>query len=68
MSWGTEMTPEVQKMMGNGGDHVLCTTVYTTGDLVLMGGTKFYPVYAESSWWNTLMRTGFRVSSILEQQ
>ena len=28
MSWETEKTPEVQKMMGNGGDHVLCTTVY----------------------------------------
>ena len=28
MSWGTEKTPEVQKMMENGGDHVLCTTVY----------------------------------------
>ena len=27
----------------------------TTGDLVFMGGTKFYPVYAESSRWNTLM-------------
>ena len=27
----------------------------TTGDLVFMGVTKFYPVYAESSWWNTLM-------------
>ena len=27
MSWGTEKTPEVQKMMGNRGDHVLCTTV-----------------------------------------
>ena len=26
-----------------------------TGDLVFMGRTKFYPVYAESSWWNTLM-------------
>ena len=25
---GTEKTPEVQKMTGNGGDHVLCTTVY----------------------------------------
>ena len=28
MSWGTEKTPEVQKMTENGGDHVLCTTVY----------------------------------------
>ena len=28
MSWGTKKTPEVQKMTGNGGDHVLCTTVY----------------------------------------
>ena len=27
----------------------------TTGDLVFMGGTKFYPLYAESSRWNTLM-------------
>ena len=27
----------------------------TTGDLVFMGGTKFCPVYAESSWWNTLI-------------
>ena len=28
MSWGTEKTPGVQKMTENGGDHVLCTTVY----------------------------------------
>ena len=28
MSWGTEKTQEVLKMTGNGGDHVLCTTVY----------------------------------------
>ena len=27
----------------------------TTGDLVFMGGKKFYPVHAESSWWNTLL-------------
>ena len=27
----------------------------TTGDLVFMGGKEFYPVYAESSRWNTLM-------------
>ena len=30
MSWGTEKTPGVQKMTGNGGDHVLCTTVYNS--------------------------------------
>ena len=29
----------------------------TTGDLVFMGGTKFYPVCAESSWWNILINT-----------
>ena len=46
MSLGAKKTPGVLKMTGNGGDHVLCTTVYTTGDLVLMGGTKFYPVDA----------------------
>ena len=27
----------------------------TTGDLIFMGGKKFYPVYAESSPWNTLL-------------
>ena len=27
----------------------------TTGDLVFMGGKEFYPVYAESSRWNTLL-------------
>ena len=27
----------------------------TTGDLVFMGGNKFYPVYAESSRWNNLL-------------
>ena len=26
-----------------------------SGDLVFMGGTKFYPAYAESLRWNTLM-------------
>ena len=29
----------------------------TTVDLVFMGGTKFYPIYAESSQWNTLTST-----------
>ena len=27
----------------------------TTGDLVFIGGTKFYPIYAESSQLNTLV-------------
>ena len=31
------------------------STNSTTRDLVFMGGTKFYLIYAESSRWNTLM-------------
>ena len=37
----------------------------TTGDLVFMGGKEFYPIYAESSWWNTLMTKNYVASSPL---
>ena len=30
-----------------------------------MDGTKFYPIYAESSWWNTLMPTDHHQHSYL---
>ena len=48
------------------GDFAINLTNSTTWDLVFMGGTKFYPVYAESSRWNTLMeKEGWERVSVL---
>ena len=39
----TEKTPEVQKMTENGGDHVLCTTVYNN-EICLVHFSQYYLV------------------------
>ena len=38
----------------------------TTGDLVFMGGKKFYPVNAESSRWNTLLGRDVKLDNVKE--